>query len=70
MLDCSGATAASEAQAAFACIVGVGYVTSSRDLVKISVLRVERENYPRRELPLGRENYPVVPGVVWGTTIA
>jgi hypothetical protein len=28
------------------------------------------ENYPRRELPLGRENYPVVPGVVWGTTIA
>ena len=55
VLDCSGATAASEAQAAFACIVGVGYVTLSRDLVKISVLRVERENYPRRELPLRRE---------------
>jgi hypothetical protein len=52
VLDCSGATAASEAQAAFACIVGVGYSTrdSSRDLVKISVLRAGE-----RELPLGRE---------------
>ena len=49
VLGCGGATAASAAQAVFACIVGGRLRDWSRNLVKISILRVGEKELPSPE---------------------